>query len=467
MESYHYLSLPNCTRVPLYKERKGRKPKFYPQFIKLWELLCNVGEGGLPVFSGVVTQFPVPNNLISTLVGKPDVTDPTSIVRVYTFKNIYTDGPVKNSGYQLDLYSNEVDYKISWRANRKHKNFLVGFYRSNSEIGSETNSLVLICGNRGASLFSESSGSFKCRNIDNLCVATNKNVDLELEVEVIIPDELVYPIITREQPYTKLITVRDRNGETFRLPAYEIFVTGPRDSPITVKRPSKYFTDAAKAITDYLASTGLSITLLPDSEPISNGIVKRNNILSRRVLNNSIQPNQTCYNCETICGEGVILQAQYWPTSSVSTITDNICEDQRAQYYNRRPYGMKLNTPQGKVPRIKYRINTNTSNIDSYKATIGLMYLDGGSMPKYHDKLNNRGNSDGSTKTEIQVISPDQGIFEREFRISQTADSFYITVYYYITTGSSPQSKNEAYTKLLNNTTFEEISITYEDKVLQ
>lgn len=453
MAHYHYLTLCNHERIPFFKEEQGKKPKFCSQFSKLWKLLYSAGEGSFPISSGVVTSFDIPNKLVSKLVGRQELIDPTSIARIYTFTNEDLYGPVTNSGYELNLYNDELSYEIKWQVKENVEGFIIGFYRSDGYPKDNTNTFSLVCGNKGASIFGKTCGSFICPGITNLYVASNKNVIINMEVRAIIPDKVIYPTITENKPYQKFITIQDREHNYFRLLAYEIRVI-PNTNNV-IKKPGKHFISATKAIQKYLLDTGLSVSL-----------VSNNKATTRQPV--SLETCPTCVG-NSICNSSIIGTVRQSTlrlggrviTDATKTCTKVYCIEKVCR-------GIRLNPPSGKVSNISFIIKTNTKNIPTYNVSVSIQYIPDSRdrIPITHNKLNKQGRLDGYAMLNRDVSPSEEAIFKGEFRISETAQDFIISVEYHVTANVSEDEIDDAITKLTDNTTFDSIIILYQDKVM-
>lgn len=447
MSKRYYLTLPN-NKIPLGIEQRGKKPRFCKQFTKLWELLYNIGESNLSLYSGVETSFPTPVKLTSKLIGKQGLVDPTSIVRIYSFINEDLTGPVTNNGYQLDLYNDAVSYEITWKVKDTIQGFLIGFYRSEGFVDSNTNSFSLICGSRGASLFGKTSGSFISPGVNNLFVASNKNTTIELQIKAIIPDRIVYPEISYDEPYTKYITIRDCQHNKFKIPVYTIFVP-TKDSITAIKQPNKYFVQAAKIIKNYLTATGLSLTLLPDELEVSN---------IRQISNNCVNNG---------CGPDIISLRGFFQgvLGCARTITNKISNP--CYYFDDDNFGIELEAKRGAIPTISYIIENNYRSPYEYRWVTKIEFVETGSSGitfTTYDTVNEQGFPDFGKAEQTKIGYPfGERDMKGQFSINEYARGFLITVYYNITSNTSDQEKISTVTELVYGTVFRNITVTYKD----
>ena len=100
-ENIEYINLPDCTKMPLYINLPNDNIKFFPQFVKLWNLLSNVNlpTNLIPspqLDDQIVDNFNLPDMSVSNLTGTPNLTDPNSVVIVYSFDNDNINGPIRN-----------------------------------------------------------------------------------------------------------------------------------------------------------------------------------------------------------------------------------------------------------------------------------------------------------------------------------------------------------------------------------
>ena len=450
MSKCHYLKLPNCEKVPIFSNNRClplEKPKFCDQFTKLWRLLFNVGLANGPTFSGIVDSFPIPENPSSKLVGVPFITDPSSTVRLFSFTNTNLLGPIVTDGYNLQTYNDSVFYEIKWNIRDNLEDFIIGFYRSDGFAEDTTNTFSLICGSRGASIFNRRSGKMVSPGISNLFVATNKDTIIDLEVTVIIPDKIVYPDLI--EPYNKYMVVKDCCDNEFNMLVYTISFTDDTGANI-IKQPSKYFIEATKVIQDFLIATGLSVTLMNSSE-------------EKRI-------SLACNNCVGTIGCGfrdIITREYYNPYfghGNVSMNTNLVCNP---QYWTVGVYqGIKLNTPDNKLPRITYEIFTFEEGVVDYEytTTVVLQYKSG-ELWFTHDSVNNQGDPNGEAKTFRKWTSTGSTLLlNGSFLLGKTAEAFGITIYY--GTSYFPPDAQQILTPLVKNTVFAIVSIVYEDKVI-
>lgn len=455
MSKYHYLTLPNQEKIPLFKQQKNKKPQFCEQFIILWSLLYNIGKADINPFTGIVSVFPLPIRKTSKLIGK-SIIQSSSRVKIYSFNNENLDGPIITSGYNLETYNDSLYYKISWKIGTESitqtknnlKDFKIGFYRSDGYSNDNTNTFSLICGSRGASLFNKTSGSFISPGITNIFVAANKDIIIELEVEVIVPKQLFYPDLTR--CYTKFIVV-DYNNNKYKIPVYRIY---PLNKAEVIKKPTKYFHKAAKVIQNYLIVTGLSVNLINYS----------------KFQNSSIKA--ICSNCtNSPCDNTILGTREYYTnafTVNIAMDSGNTCDP---KYWIAGVYqGIELAPPDGKVSRITYEITSDTGSPKDQDfvvmATVKVQYLSG--LILYtHNVINNDGSiSDREAKLVVEIGRTQGAVSLKDsVRISETAKAFTISIYYYVYIINA----SAAATKLIplkDNTKFRNVLITYEDKIV-
>ena len=259
--------------LPICHRMKDSCPKKSKEINKLWSLLSYTG----PLVNkdgGISTDIPAPQKFISNLVGESFISDPSSVVRVVSFTNPGIGEPITTGGFVLETYSGIANYKISWSFNDKtdlskckHQNIRIGFYTSDTFEFDITNNLFLICGNKGPSIFNSNlksryRGSFKCKEINRIYVAVDKEIEVHLKVEAIIPPYIKYPTISpNHKVYTKYITISDKHcNEKKKLAVYTITATDKFFLNL-IKRETKCFRKATVIIQNFLNETSLSITL--------------------------------------------------------------------------------------------------------------------------------------------------------------------------------------------------------------
>ena len=250
------------------------------QYQQLWSLLSYTGpldnRGG-----GPITDIPVPDNPSSNLIGLSFITDPTSVVKVVLFDNPGPGEPIISGGFFLETFNNLSGYEISWTLNdknaskkRKHSKVKIGFYTSDSFEFDTTNKLVLICGNKGPSIFDSTTesgnrGSFKCDFINRIYVAVDKEVEVNLKVTAIIPSVLSFPDITRENYYyIEYFKIFD-GCNLEKIPIYKIRAIDASTFDL-LKTASKKFRTVASVIQNFLEDTSLSITLFSNPNQLAD-----------------------------------------------------------------------------------------------------------------------------------------------------------------------------------------------------
>ena len=440
-----YISLPNCGKVEVFHINEGGTPIFTPQFLRLWSLLFDVGEASPPPVTGSITTFILPRQSTSKLVGTPFVTGGNA--RLLSFKNlnglINMDAPVTNEGFELDIYSEDLDYKFSWktRDNIKEKDFTIGFYRSNGFVYDTDNVLSLISSYQGPTLFNKTEGSFTCPGLSLFYVVINRDVTVDLEVSIIIPKKKTVPLVTEDRPYVKYINIYAECGEVegcdkvkkcskFKVPVYKIIRRGKNETIIEDKQPTKIFRSASDEINRYLRENTLSLNLIPDDIP--------NEILNATSTSTKI----TLLNVKT--RENAI-------GGSVSLNTDDRTTYQTNVYLGMHQ-GIKLDPPEGQVPKITFRITTSVAFYGSSPYKVAVQYLTASRWPT-HNKLDpSTGNNDGEAWIAGTLSAGTQEI-NQSFILQEDAKDFGITIYYYDAT--------RELRSLLSTTRFNEITIEY------
>ena len=455
----NYITLPNGKEIELFTIDSNGVPIFAPEFIRLWSLLNDVGKASPPTFVGKITDFSLPRESKSSLVGTPYLTDPSSIVRVYSFKNLtlnggISNGPISNEGFALDISNEDLYYKISWniRNNNNKNNVKIGFYRSNGFTYNTTNNLALICGDKGPALFTRSEGSFTFEGISQLYVATDAEVTVDLEVSVVIPKKRISPLVTKCDPYIGYITVCDGSTK-WELPVYKIKSIRQGYFRMEDKRATSMFKDAVKVIHNYLRRTALSL-LLFDDEP-GEEVPSR---LEQRIGSRLMQSQIKTY---TNVGTRV-----YAPSIAdyvtVGMNTNDIGPD-KIDEFARVHQGIKLERPENvsndTVPRISFRILTGKTPNNLGKVFVGIIvsYYINWRWPT-HYRLDNQGNVVGDAiypeDSEAMFINIGDGL-EHSFILKNDATDFSITVYY------NEVITSEAAQHLSDNTKFESITVEW------
>lgn len=152
-----------------------------------------------------------------------------------------------------------MNYKISWEilSSRKTK---IGFYTSDEFKLGVLNKLYLICGSKGPSLFSESVGYFIFTGNMNLYVAVNRDVEVILKVDTIIPKLYFFPTLTPHNEYIKYIVNGDRCHKAQKVPLYITFLT--RETSFSGRTvPGREFEKLYMEMIKYLEETSLNLTL--------------------------------------------------------------------------------------------------------------------------------------------------------------------------------------------------------------
>lgn len=438
----NYITLPDGTMIKLFSIDNEGVPIFNHKFLCLWALLDDLGKANPPSFVGTITDFILPTDSKSVLVGTPYLTDPTSLVRVYSFKNNKFSGPVTNDGFSLDMFSEDLFYKISWSIRENSNNVKIGFYKSNGFTYNTVNTLALICGDKGPALFSESTGSFTFEGISQLYVASDADVTIDMEVSVVIPKERISPLVTEDKPYVEYITVCNKCRK-WRLPVYKIKSVKEANRRMEDKQATSMFKQAAKVITEYLMRTALSIELFDDDKEaklqLMQNEIKRYTTVDTRVYSTSITSFMT-----------------------VGMNTNNIGPD-KTDEFARVHQGIKLERPENisnnTVPRISFKITTGqiSSNLGSVFASVVVSYYTSWRWPT-HSRLDNQGNVVGG------AVYPENGslltvnigdTIEHSFILKGDATDFSVTVYY------DELSSNEMRQYLADNTKFQLITVEW------
>jgi hypothetical protein len=261
-----------CNEKQMYRINKHGDVVVNPNYIELWDLLTNnVGEsinmGGLDT-----TTFFLPKVSQSTLRSTKSLTGPKSKVRLLVFEQIinYTPspedtefrGPIGNQGYALNIFNNLLKYQVSWEI-LSSKPTIIGFYSSGDFQLGRTNQLYLISGSRGPAIFQESSGSFVFGGDMNMYVVVNREVNVEVKIEVIVPKRFFSPELTLG-PYTKYFQL----GQGDQVPIYRSFIRP--DTYTIVTEPSCNFRNLYLLMLAYLEKTRLNLTLFADNLPQIN-----------------------------------------------------------------------------------------------------------------------------------------------------------------------------------------------------
>jgi hypothetical protein len=256
-----------ATSVCLYRINQDGDLVVNPKYIKLWDLLTNyVGEsnnlGGFDT-----TTFALPKISQSTLRSVSSLSSPGSKVRLVTFHQTVPlspgatnfPGPITNEGFALRIYGNLLKYRVSWNILSSQATS-VGFYTSSDFMPGVLNQLYLICGSRGPALFRETTGSFLFTGDMNMYVVIDRDVPLELKVEVVIPKRFFSPELTQE-PYTKYLELT-KCGTRYQVPVYTSQAVP--ESYLIVTKPTEQFQQLYDLMLQYLEKTRLNLTLYPD-----------------------------------------------------------------------------------------------------------------------------------------------------------------------------------------------------------
>jgi hypothetical protein len=272
-----YLTLPDGCRVKVYEQPEYGQLMLTKQFRKLWEYFADYGEslnrGGF-----VLTNIPSPASLVSNLVGVSFLSDNNSAVRVILFELLDSNGPIISDGFELNVFSQALKYRVSWSISgpKVNKNINIAFYTTSDANYLQTAKLFLICGSKGASFFhGETYGSFSFSGQQRIYVAVDQEVIVTLRIETYRRASLVVPNITYIDPLVQCITVTSPcnsydpcnpcnscDGQ-FTLPAFTIVSTV--ENKYLIKEPTDQFASIAALITAYLDLTALSITLWEES----------------------------------------------------------------------------------------------------------------------------------------------------------------------------------------------------------
>lgn len=447
-----YITLPNGKSVKLFTINSEGVPIFSSQFLRLWALLFDVGKTGAPSFVGLITTFTLPSKSTSTLRGTPYLTDPRSIVRVYSFNNPNLEGPIRNEGFALETSSEDLDLQISWNIENlgNDQNVKIGFYRSNGFVYNTTNTLSLICGDRGPALFNRSQGSFRCSQIGLLYVASDRDVIINLEVTVVVPRKRISPLVTPEKPYVKYMKVYDKCNSCTKwsLPVYKIRAIQQENAAVIHdKQATSIFKTASQVINKYLRETALSITLFDDEPNQQLGVL--------RLMPKQIKTYENVATREYNAGT---LSRYVNVSMNTNDIPDR--DDEFANMYQ----GIKLtppeNSPPGTVPKITFNIEVNFPGGLEISASVWVQYLTSGRWPT-HSRLNEKGEVVGDaifpedgTK---YVLSPyNLHVITHSFILKEDARDFGITIYY-----NTDRNTDRTVADILRSTKFRKITVEW------
>ena len=272
---------------------------FSKEFLGVWDILSYVGTWGY-MGPSIIKQFNLPPSSETRLRGISFLTDPSSIVRVFSFDIENTDGPIVNNDdefpfpFLLDTFSDALIYRIIWKISDAaiSDNIKIGFYTSDAFDPNITNRLWLVCGNKGPSLFDANKcnnymGSFICKYLSRLYIAADRDVTIQLRIQIIVPEKKVFPLFFEDKyvyeyyktqngliPVTKSILLLD-TGTTDIEGDTDIVTDPSTDITLETTTPLPCFREASEYVDKYINDTSLSITLFDPSEPTSGIMAKQ------------------------------------------------------------------------------------------------------------------------------------------------------------------------------------------------
>lgn len=243
-----------------------------PKYLELWDLLTNyVGiynnMGGLDT-----TTFFLPSMSQSILRSVSSLTSPESKVRLLIFSQVLQyipapgestfRGPITNEGFALNIFGNLLKYKVSWEI-LNSKPTTIGFYTSEGFQFDVVNYLYLMSGSRGPSIFKENIGSFIFSGDMNMYVVVDRDVDVKITVDVIIPKSFYSPDLVPGQIYTKYLQVAHCE-KLYKVPVYNSQLSDIELYTI-ITTPSCYFRKLYDLMLEYLDKTSLNLTLFSNN----------------------------------------------------------------------------------------------------------------------------------------------------------------------------------------------------------
>lgn len=265
-------------------------PKLFTSpYLGVWQPLAGVG----PIryfLPAIITEFDLPTESFTNLTGQSFLTDPTSPVMIFTFIRENLNGPILNDGFLLNTFNNLLDHRINWEiVNPNMDHILIGFYSSSNFAFNEQNNLFLITGDKGPSIFdankcNEFRGSFICQNVVRIYVATNADIQIKLNIQIIVPEIKVSPVITLEKSSIDYYRPNTCPPSNQLIPITETKLL--TEDPLAITNgsidPFECFVDAATYVSEYLDKTALSILLFDN--PISTRDVLEPIIFEKREI---------------------------------------------------------------------------------------------------------------------------------------------------------------------------------------
>ena len=268
--SEKWISLGPCNRVLVYYTDQNGDPVFTKPFLQLWTYLYWAGQFQFRDGGIAASGFNVPPVPKTVATGFGQAVSDTSPVRLIAFTIDVNNGPIEpvdpTFPFYLSLFQDNLIYKVDWRIVPKSSNYVpcstnIGFYTSQVFQFQVTNDLQLTTSNKGINKFKQDKGSFLTTNIENLYVAVDQDVLVNLVVTAITPEEVFYS----PPDYTQYLHLEDECGGEYNLPVYTDTVVGDGSDGTSVRVPSALFQSTFDVIQAYLEKYALSLTLYQDT----------------------------------------------------------------------------------------------------------------------------------------------------------------------------------------------------------
>lgn len=395
-----------------------------PEYLELWTLLSYVGNfsyfGG-----GILTSFMLPTLSESVLHGVPFLSDPGSAIKILTFTQENTNGPViNNDDFILSMFNNLIHYRVTWQVLSTIPT-KIGFYTSDEFVYDQTNYLYLICGNHGPSIFSNGSGSFTFTGYTTMYVAVDQNVNVKLTVQTIIPEIYTEPNLTFGSVYTKYFSPKSQKLAHRKIPVYESYLTGELDySGITVPTPS--MTKLYKQMSQYIISTALNITLYSNPQ-IPNDL----SLLQPNTGTSALDPCTIPFPPQEHTNVPITGTAVF--TSILTNTTEIPCfRSSITNYGNEVCYSLARHLRQYNFyPLITFKVfvDSKMEPSTSDHITFGIYKWAYGRW-QYHQKLDRKTGISLGNANLVNIVNGDESTsFDDEMVLDQEATHFNITIY--------------------------------------
>jgi len=179
VNNYVYFKDPNCKKhkLRIYKTRSNGTIKFCSKFDALWLLLLNTDDYIRPAnVTNVI--YNLPTNNATELTGH--VTRDDGFV-TWT-SNTGFDGPITEDGLPLSLFQLGYTFKVIWEADQDVN---ISFYTSYDNL--DDLAYLIIDSDNQLAQYHGIHGSFMMQNFDYFYTNVDKNVNLKLRVEIVIP----------------------------------------------------------------------------------------------------------------------------------------------------------------------------------------------------------------------------------------------------------------------------------------